>query len=120
MEHLCNKALKLNKNKNLMPMGGIWIYILLKYTKNENIISKLLSRNCAGWNPVKRCRYKQHPYIIKMKERKKEIERNWNIEGENGIITKNLAWKILLELSFFISPGLKYFGRNLCKCESKT
>ena len=75
MEHLCNKALKLKKK----PHANGWnlnIYFIKIHKKNENIISKLLSRNCAGWNPVKRCRYKQHPYIIKMKERKKEIERN--------------------------------------------
>ena len=26
--------------------------------------------NCAGWNPVKLCKYEQYLYIIKMKEKK--------------------------------------------------
>ena len=39
--------------------------------------------------------------------------KNW---GGKFIITKD-PFK---DLSFFISPGLNYLGKNLWKCESKT
>ena len=51
-------------------MGEVVIFFIQIHKKDENIISNLLSMNCAGWNPVKLCKYKQYPYIIKMKGKK--------------------------------------------------
>ena len=66
-------------------MGEIWIFFIQIHKKDKNIISKLLSMNFAGWNPVKPCNYKQYPYLIKMKEKN---EWNWKIEGENEFLQK--------------------------------
>ena len=58
---------------------------LNKFKKAKKEFSKLLSRNCAGWNPIKLGKYKQYPYIIKMKES------NWmilKIQGENEWLQK--------------------------------
>ena len=57
--------------------------------------------NCTGLNPVKLCKYKQHTYIIKMKEKKlNEIEK---LREKNELLQKILVWKILLNsyLSLF-------------------
>ena len=51
-------------------MGEVLIFFIQIHKKDENSISKLLSMNCTGWNPVKLFKYKQYIiYIIKMKEK---------------------------------------------------
>ena len=73
--------------------------------KGEKWISKLLSMNCAGWNPIK-----ENISNIQMLS-------NWNTEIEKytekicDYMYKNSGLKVpLKELSFFISLGHKYLG----------
>ena len=60
MQHWCNnKSIRIKKQKH--------------HEWSLNIsYSKLLSKNCAGWNPIKLHKYKQYPYYEN--ERKKLIE----------------------------------------------
>ena len=85
--------------KHYNQMGEVWIFLIQLHQKNKRI-SKLLSMNCAGLNPVKLYKYKQYPYIIKMKEKNWMKLKNW---GRKWIITTILVWKILLRsyLSLF-------------------
>ena len=67
--------------------------------------SKSLSKNCAGWIPIKLYKYKQYPYITKMKEIEKLMEKMNN--------SKNSGMKDpLKELPFLISHGLDYLCIN--------
>ena len=45
----------------------------VQINKKDPNKSKLLFMNCAGWNPIKRYKYKQYPYKKKSKW-KSEIE----------------------------------------------
>lgn len=42
-------------------MSEVWVFFNQIYIKDENIISKLQSLNCGGWNSVKFCLYQQYP-----------------------------------------------------------
>ena len=103
MEHWCNKVLKLIKTSLVK-----FEYFFSNTLNDRNRISKLLSLNCAGWNPVKLCKNKQYSYIFKMNEKN---EWNFKKEGEN-FYKKSLMKDSFKELYFFISPGLKYLGMN--------
>ena len=82
------------QNQNKKPKLHEWS--LNKFYSNKQKrwkrIPKLLSMNCAGWNPIKLWKYKQYLILLKWKE---EIE--WNRKIDGGI---EALQKFFFERSF--------------------
>ena len=92
-------------------MSEVWIIFIQIHKNDKKQFSKLLSTNCAGWNPKKLYKYKQCHFIIKMKERNWiKLKFNFFLSFWNESLQNLWNESPFKELFFLISTWLNYLG----------